>query len=90
MALWEISVYEDRDPDGNGEEHQCPSTVLFLSKHRFETVGAPEGSDRVACEVNVDGRAYDRDEDDGVVPGEIPLEEGNPTGDQERVRDQGL
>lgn len=81
MALWEIGVDEDRNPDGNGEEHHCPPNVLLLSEHWFKTVGAPKGSGRVAREINVDGRAHDGDKDDGVVPGEFPSEEGNPTGD---------
>lgn len=51
---------------------------------------APEGSDRVACEVDIDGRTHDRDKDYGVVSGEFPPEEGNGTGDQEGIRDKGL
>lgn len=53
-------------------------------------MGTPEGSDRVAGEVDVDGRAYDGDEDHGVVSGETPLEERNRAGDQEGICDEGL
>ena len=54
VALWEIRVHEYCDPDGNREENHNTSTVLLLSEHRLETVGTPEGSDRVACEVDID------------------------------------
>jgi hypothetical protein len=76
-----IRVDENRSPYANGQENHCPPTVLLLPKHCIKTMGAPEGSDSVACEVNVDGREYDRDEDCGVESGEFPLKEGNPAGD---------
>lgn len=88
--VWEISIYEDRDPDAHGEKHHRPPSILLLPKHCVETMGTPEGSDRVAGEVDVDGRAYDGDEDHGVVSGETPLEERNRAGDQEGICDEGL
>ena len=45
VTWWEICVDEDRDPDGDGEEHHRSSSVLLFSEHCFETVGAPEGSE---------------------------------------------
>ena len=80
-VVWEISVYEDRNPDAYGEEHHCPPGVLLLPKCRIETVGTPEGSDGVACEVDVDRRAHEGDKDDGVETSETPLEEGGCAGD---------
>ena len=69
MALWEVNVDEDCDPDGDGKEGHCSLNILLLPEHFVKTVIAPEGSDRVACEVNVDWRAYDGDEDNRVKPG---------------------
>ena len=69
VTSWEVSVDEDRDPDGNGKEHCCPLLMLLLPEDLVKTVGAPEGPDSIACEVNVDGGADDGDEDDGVKPG---------------------
>lgn len=80
-VLWKIGVYEDRGPDGQGEKHQSPPSILFLPERCVKTMGTPEGSDRVADEVDVDGRTYDGDEDYGVEPVELPPEEGNRTGD---------
>lgn len=80
-AVWEISVDEDGDPDDYGEEHHCPPRVLLLPEGRVESMGTPEGPDRVACEVDVDGGAYDGDEDYRVESGETPLEEGSHAGD---------
>lgn len=69
MTLWEVSVNEDHDPDGNGEECHPPLDIFLLPKHHVEAMGAPKGSDSVACEVNIDGGAYDGDENNGVKPG---------------------
>ena len=79
--LWEISVYEDGDPDGHGEKDHRPPGVLLLPESCFKTVLAPEGADRIPREVDVDGRAYDSDKDYSVEPGETPLEEGSRAGD---------
>ena len=68
--MWEISVDQDCDPDGNGEKRHCSLNILLLPKHCVEAMGAPEGSDGVTCEVNVDKGAYNGDEDDGVKPGQ--------------------
>ena len=72
--MWEVTVDKDRDPDGNGKECHCSVNTLLLPKHCIEAMGAPEGSDGVACEVNVDGGAYNGDEDNQVESGQLSLE----------------
>jgi len=88
--LRKISVYEDRSPDADGKEHHRPPSDLPLPKHCVETMTTPEGSDSVTREVDVDGRAYEGDNDHGVEPGEVPSEEGNRAGNKEGIRDEGL
>lgn len=53
-------------------------------------MGTPEGSNGIACKVDVDGRAHDGDEDDGVEPSQVPSDERNTAGDQQRVRNKSL
>ena len=81
VTLWEVSVDEDRNPNGNGEEGHCSLNILLLPKHSIEAMGAPEGSDCIACKVNVDRGTYDGEEDDGVEPGQLSFEKRNPAGD---------
>ena len=82
-VLRKIRIHEDRNPDGDGEEHHRPLTILLPPEHRFKTMGTPECSDGIACEVEVDRRADDGDKGEGVEAGELPLDDGNSTGDQE-------
>ena len=58
VTLWEVSVDEDRDPDGKGEKNHCSTDILFLPEYCIKTMSAPKGSDGVTCEVNVGGGAY--------------------------------
>jgi hypothetical protein len=87
---WDISIDEDRHPDSNGAEHHRPPHILLPPEHCVEMVGAPEGSDSVAYEINIDGRAYDAEEDDGVKPGQLMFKERYPTGEQEGVCEEYL
>jgi hypothetical protein len=90
VMAWEVRIYKNCDPDGDGEEHHRPPQIMLLAEHSVETMGAPKGSDRVACEVDVDGRAYDGDEDDGVISGQLSSDEGYSTGEQEGVCNEHL
>lgn len=90
VASWEIHVNENRDPDGQREERQSPPNVMLPPKHCVEAMGTPEGSDSIARKVDVDGRADDGGEDDGVKPSQVPSDERNTAGDQQRVRNKGL
>ena len=66
----EINVNEDRDPRGDGEEDQGTPNVVSLPEYCVEAVGgAPECPDGVAGEIDVDGRTYDEDDDNGVKSG---------------------
>lgn len=64
--------------------------MLLLPEHCIKTVWAPESSDRVTCEVNVDRRAYDGDDDNRVKPGQLFSNKVNPAGDEEGVCDKCL
>lgn len=90
VASWEIYVNEDRDPCAEGEECQSQPNVMLPPKHCVEAMRAPERSNGIACKVDVDWRAHNGDEDDGVKPSQVPSDERNTAGDQQRVRNKCL
>ena len=63
VTLWQVGVDKGCDPGCNGEKHHPALNVVFPPKNRIKAmVRAPEGSDSIACQINVYRRAYDGDE----------------------------
>jgi hypothetical protein len=81
VTLREVGIDKDRDPDTNGEKDHRSLKILLLPEHCFKTVSTPEGPDGIPREVDIDGRACDGDQDDGMVSGKFPPDEGDPAGE---------
>jgi hypothetical protein len=81
VPLRKIRVDEDGNPDGDREQYQSPPYILLPPEHCLEAVGGPKSPDGISGEVNVNRRAHDGYEDDGVVSGQVPSDERNPTGE---------